>query len=253
MVKKYSKIICMVMIMSVCAMFLCACGEKKEENTQKESEKESQNLTTETTEVDTSVELQTDWVWELDVAKETAQLIVVAAEGNKAVISLHEKDENGIWKEILSTDGKIGENGIGKTQEGDRKTPIGAFKFIKAFGIKDNPGTKLDYLKVDNTHYWVDDVNSKYYNQFVSTSDVAKDWISAEHIVEATGSYNYVLATDYNIECTKGAGSAIFLHCLPTGGAGCVAVPEEVMKEIMLRVQEDCILIIDSTTEVYHY
>ena len=55
------------------------------------------------------------------------------------------------------------------------------------------------------------------------------DWDSAEHILKVGKSYNYVLATNYNESCIPGLGSAIFMHCQPTGGAGCVAVSEEAM------------------------
>ena len=38
-----------------------------------------------------------------------------------------------------------------------------------------NPGTALAYTQVDDSYYWVDDVNSVYYNQFVSTNEVVSD------------------------------------------------------------------------------
>ena len=111
----------------------------------------------------------------------------------------------------------------------------------------------MPYTKVDETYYWVDDVHSRYYNQFVTTNEVEKDWNSAEHIAAVGRTYNYVLATDYNIECVPGVGSAIFMHCTPTGGAGCIAVSESAMIEIMQNVKPECVLIIDSATEIYNY
>ena len=38
------------------------------------------------------------------------------------------------------------------------------------------PGTELSYTQVDDTYYWVDDVNSRYYNQFVTTKTTPKAW-----------------------------------------------------------------------------
>jgi len=220
------------------AFVLCACGRDKLETTDNSNE--------------STVE-QTDWVANISVAEETDQIIVVLAEDNYATVSLHEKDEDAIWREILSTQASIGKNGIGKTEEGDGKTPTGVYHFTFAFGIKENPGTKLEYVKVDDSYYWVDDSNSKYYNQFVSINDVEKDWDSAEHIISEEGSYNYVLATDYNAECKPGAGSAIFMHCTPTGGAGCIAISEESMIAFLERINPDCVLIIDDEINIYSY
>lgn len=197
---------------------------------------------------------QNDWVAELKLAEEHSQIIVVAAEGNEATVSFHERDEAGYWSEVLSARGYVGKNGIGKTKEGDRKSPTGAFGFTHAFGVQEDPGCGLDYLKVDNSYYWVDDSGSEYYNQFVTTKEVTCDWNSAEHITEVGAAYNYVLALDYNKECSPGLGSAIFLHCetgRPT--AGCVSVPEETMKSIVKKVKKDCVIIIDSESGVKNY
>ena len=57
------------------------------------------------------------------------------------------------WFEYLISEAHVGQNGLGKTQQGDRKTPIGAFKFNCYFGIADNPGTKLPYIKLNDSLY----------------------------------------------------------------------------------------------------
>ena len=45
----------------------------------------------------------------------------------------------------------------------------------------------------------------------------------------------------YNTEATvPGAGSAIFLHCGDGYTAGCLSVPTEDMKDLLLWVQADC-------------
>lgn len=188
-----------------------------------------------------------DWVSELEVGAEVNQMIVVSANGSRAKVSMHNKDENGEWIQLLETEGYVGRMGIGKTKEGEAKTPVGVFHFTDAFGINEDPGCDMPYLQVDDSYYWVDDSNSSYYNKFVTTKDVCCDWKSAEHIIGAGKVYNYVLALDYNSECVPGMGSAIFLHCengKPT--AGCVSVPEEIMIQIMQNVQEDCVILINS-------
>lgn len=229
--------ICMV---TALALSLSACGKETED-------------TKETTADTKSGE---DWVSDLEVADLADQLLIVAAgEGSNAVVSFHEKEEDGSWTEIVSTDGYIGKNGLGKSEEGDGKTPIGTYGFSIGFGIEEDPGCSIPYTQVDDTYYWVDDVDSEYYNQFVSTNDVTQDWNSAEHISEVVPEYNYALAIDYNIECTPGLGSGIFLHC--TGNteytAGCVAVPEDVLLQIMKDVNADCIIVIDYESEIENY
>lgn len=196
------------------------------------------------------------WLDELEVSTYTSQLIIVAVSKEEAVLSFYEKNEEGKWIEILSTPAVIGKNGIGKTKEGDMKTPVGEFHFTKAFGILESPEMKIDYIQVDENHYWVDDANSKYYNQFVTIKDVEPDWTSAEHICEYGELYHYVLATNYNEEGVAGLGSAVFLHCTSEKTkytAGCVAISEEDMLQIMKRVEEKCVLIIDTVGNINNY
>ena len=194
-----------------------------------------------------------DWVSGLNISKSAKQLILVQADGTYADVSMHYKDADGNWSQIVSTTGRVGKNGIGKTKEGDRKTPIGVYSFIKAFGNASDPGCAISYTHCDSSYYWVDDSDSRYYNQFVSSKNVKKDWKSAEYISRVGASYNYVLALNYNKENKKGAGSAIFLHCGTKSTAGCVAVPENVMKLIMKSVHKDCYIIIDYKSNIGKY
>lgn len=193
-------------------------------------------------------------IGELEVAQYTNQVIVVAVSDEGARLCMYERDA--AWELVLETEAIIGKNGLGKTKEGDGKTPVGVFLFVEAFGILDNPGAQMEYIKVDKSHYWVDDSDSNYYNQLVSTDEVMEDWMSAEHIVEYEECYHYVLATSYNIERVPGRGSAVFLHCTSDEAeatAGCIAVPEVYMRELMRRVESDCVLVIDREESVLGY
>lgn len=191
-----------------------------------------------------------EWVTKLDAAKDAKQLFVVAGyERSTAWISMHEKDENGKWKMIMTTPGFIGKEGLGKTKEGDAKTPVGTFHFTKAFGIADDPGCAMEYTKVSEDTYWSGDSNYQY-NQMVSINDypdLNKD--DSEHILDYQYEYQYCLNISYNEEGTAGKGSAIFLHCFgnskPRTG-GCVAIPEEQMYYVMQHVDPDCVVVIDS-------
>lgn len=211
----------------------------------------------------------TEKIAELEVAKYTNQVMVVAVSKDGAHLCLYERESNepamsrsvlkqGFenWKLVLETEAIIGKNGLGKTKEGDGKTPVGVFLFVQGFGLLENPGTKIPYVQVKEQHYWVDDSESSYYNKLVSVEEVEPDWSSAEHLIEFDERYQYVLATSYNIECISGRGSAVFLHCASSdakGTAGCIAVPEVYMREIIKRVEPQCVIIIDEVSNILKY
>ena len=197
-----------------------------------------------------------DWVGALDAAKDAQQLLIVAAlsaDATDAWISLHEKQSDGSWHMVMTTPGFIGKNGLGKTREGDAKTPVGVFHFNRAFGIADDPGCAIPYVKVDEDTYWSGDPREGYhYNELVSLRDLpGLDLESgdSEHIIEYIYHYQYCLNISYNEDGTPGLGSAIFLHCLgpvkPYTG-GCVAIPEDHMRYVMQKVDGGTAVVIDT-------
>ena len=199
-----------------------------------------------------TADLSPDWISSLEQAETAQQLFVVAGIGETtAYISMHEKDGNGIWHQVMTTPGYIGKYGLGKTKEGDAKTPVGTFEFNYAFGIAEDPGCAIEYHQVDENDYWSGDQRDGYhYNEMVDIRDLpdlSKD--DCEHIVDYTSEYQYCLNISYNSEGTPGLGSAIFLHCLgrikPYTG-GCVAIPQDKMILVMKNVSKDCIVVIDS-------
>lgn len=243
----FSILLALVMVTSTAA--LSGCG-----NTNQESEADTALKTTAFSTPRERLSLEAEdspeWVTKLDAAKDAKQLFVVAGyERSTAWISMHEKDENGNWKMLTSTPGFIGKEGLGKTKEGDAKTPVGTFHFNKAFGIADDPGCAIEYTKVNEDTYWSGDNNANY-NQMVSIKDFPNlNTEDSEHIVDYKYEYRYCLNISYNEEGTAGKGSAIFLHCLgdrkPRTG-GCVAIPEEQMYFVMRHVSPDCVVVIDS-------
>lgn len=72
------------------------------------------------------------------ILKVKNQIILAKCKENKATVVMVEK-RNHRWNKIMCAEGFIGENGIGKTIEGDKKTPKGLFKLGISFGIKENP------------------------------------------------------------------------------------------------------------------
>lgn len=198
------------------------------------------------------------WVDALREAKNTDQLLITAATGTLAVVSLHIRDCTGTWYETMNVQGAIGSKGLGKQKEGDKKTPVGIFRFTDAFGIREDPGSVIPYVRVDDSWWWVGDADSAHYNRFVSTRDTLRDWAdgTSEHIITFGSVYHYVLALNYNTERIPHAGSAIFLHCLRSPGsptAGCIAIPEENMVQVLRTVDKTCSVIIDSPDKIQNY
>ena len=196
------------------------------------------------------------WVGELEAAETSDQMLIVAAfdaTATDAWISLHEKQTDGTWHMVMTTPGFIGKNGLGKTKEGDAKTPVGVFHFNRAFGIADDPGSKIPYVKADSDTYWSSDPREGYhYNELVSLKDLPDlndNGGDSEHIVDYPYHYQYCLNISYNEEGTPGLGNAIFLHCFgpakPFSG-GCVAIPEDHMVYVMRNVDEKTAVVIDT-------
>ena len=193
-----------------------------------------------------------DWVQKLPQAKTAQQLFVVAGVGKTtAGVSMHEKDQDGNWCMVMTTPGFIGKEGLGKTKEGDGKTPVGTFRFNAAFGIAKDPGCALPYTQVDENIYWSGDERpGMKYNEMVDIRELPDlDTEASEHIIDYDPHYTYVMNIGYNEAGTPGLGSAIFLHCFgpakPYTG-GCVAIPTGKMRLVMQRVRLDCIVVIDS-------
>ena len=92
-----------------------------------------------------------EWITALPYAQDESitQLFVVAGFGTDkttATVSMHERDENGAWKQILSTPGYVGKRGLcpdAAHVEGCGQTPMGVYRFNKAFGIAPDPGCAI--------------------------------------------------------------------------------------------------------------
>jgi len=183
----------------------------------------------------------------LSCAGGASQIVLVEHKGgSKAELTIHEK-KHGVWEQLYSCTAYVGANGIGKTREGDKKTPSGTYNLTQPFGIKADPGAYSNYIQVTKNHYWCGTSGSEYYNQLVDTRKVNRARTSSdEFLINYKGYYNYCMFIDYNKEGTAGKGSCIFLHC--TGGksstAGCIAVPEKVMKNIICWAKPGCKIVI---------
>ena len=136
-------------------------------------------------------------------------------------------------KVLFTTDVYVGKNGLGKTGEGDGKTPLGTLHPLSAFGIKPNPGTTMPYIDVKPTTYACDE-NCEYYNKIIDTAETHHE-CKGEEMYSYQPQYNYGIATDFNKACVYPKGSAIFIHVkgTKTYTGGCIAFDEDCMVEIL--------------------
>ena len=186
------------------------------------------------------------WVADLEATKDAEQLIVVAGvDKTTAYITMHEKDANGKWQQIIATPGFIGLDGLGDANINDCYTPVGTFTIDKAFGLADDPGCQMEYTKVDENYYWSGDAREgKHFNELVNIKDVPDlDTENSEHIADFDYAYQYVLNMGYNAECEEEKGFAFFLHCFRvnrTYTGGCVGGPENIMKFVIQHIKPGC-------------
>ena len=138
----------------------------------------------------------------------------------------------------LKVTATIGKNGLTKDLiEGEMRTPIGEFDLGIAFGLHDRSEIVLDenipYFKIQNNHYWIDDINSKFYNQLIMIDK--EPIISGEHLIDfANEDYEYAIEIKVNPHNIIGKGSAIMLHCANGKYTyGCVGVQREDMIKLL--------------------
>ena len=137
----------------------------------------------------------------------------------------------------LKAEATIGKNGLSNDLvEGDMKTPIGEFDLGIAFGIhercKIDINEDIPYFKIHNNQYWIDDINSKFYNQLIMMDK--KPEISGEHLIDFADEYEYAIEIKVNPHNIIGKGSAIMLHCSKGDYTyGCVGISRENMIKLM--------------------
>nr|WSY52323.1 L,D-transpeptidase family protein [Streptomyces sp. NBC_00886] len=174
------------------------------------------------------------------------QVITVKASGSYATVTAWAKGSSG-WKAQFSTSAaRVGSNGVtdGATRkQGTYTTPSGTYTLTEGFGVQSS-GTSMPYHVVNNTDWWVEDPESKYYNSM--HGEVGADFPltesgdrGSEHLVNYPTQYAEALVINFNRwPATPGRGAGIFLHVNGSGAtAGCVSVPRATMDRIMSWVQ----------------
>ena len=124
--------------------------------------------------------------------------------------------------------------------EGDNKAPAGIFRLGPAFGYAPKSAArwiKLPYLRLTPQTEGIDDPRSRYYNQVVDRSKVAKvDWHSSEQMLRADNLYKWGIVVAHNPAAIPNAGSCIFLHVWKNSRSatvGCTAMPEQNLVDLL--------------------
>lgn len=171
-----------------------------------------------------------------------SQLITVKASGSSATVTAWAKGASG-WKAQFSTaSGRVGSNGVtdGATRrQSTYTTPTGTYTMTEGFGVEAG-GTAMPYTVVGSTHWWVQDPESKFYNQM--HTEAGADFPltesgerGSERLINYPTQYAKALVIDFNRwPAVPGRGAGIFLHVNGSGAtAGCVSVPRSTMDRIM--------------------
>ena len=201
----------------------------------------------------------------LDEITDSNQVVLVSADSWQSTVGtvqVFERNKNSWQATQKSVQAILGYGGLvpgNNRKQGTGKTPTGTYAFTSAFGIKSDPGTKLNYVKVDKNDAWT--YNPKFPSTYNIFQTANKDWASYGNYVEMLSTYrkqyNYVAVVDFNLppgKITQGAnginrtdqsantgqGGGIFLHVSNgTKTAGCVAIPENAMKAILEWIDPD--------------
>ena len=140
----------------------------------------------------------------------------------------------------------IGENGLTtKKVEGDKKTPIGTFKFHHLYYRKDRIDflqTNLKCIQIKKKMGWCDDVSiPKKYNKLINVNDNARH----EKLFRKDHKYDLLIPIKYNfIKTIPGKGSCIFIHLTknykPT--AGCIALGKKDFLVMLKLINKNSII-----------
>ncbi|MEU7024353.1 L,D-transpeptidase family protein [Streptomyces sp. NPDC046203] len=146
----------------------------------------------------------------------------------------------GRWVRAGSAPARFGAKGLAegaRRRQGTDTTPTGLFRLPYAFGTAPAPaGTAYRYVRVTERSWWCQDNASRAYNRWVEGLPRDCRAAEAEHLTAYRKQYAHALVVAFNYDRpVRGRGAGIFLHVNGHGAtAGCVSVPAEAMRRILL-------------------
>ncbi|MFJ8595968.1 L,D-transpeptidase [Streptomyces sp. NPDC093598] len=151
-----------------------------------------------------------------------------------------DRGPDGRWVKRGSVPARFGANGLAagaSRKQGTNTTPTGLYGLPYAFGIKAAPrGTAYTYRRVRQDSWWCQDDDSRSYNRWSEPRAADCRAAESEHLITFSAQYAHALVIGFNYERpVRGRGAGIFLHVNGRGPtAGCVSVPKEAMRRILV-------------------
>ena len=151
-----------------------------------------------------------------------------------------------LTRKFLSTSARIGRNGTvdgSKRKQGSGTTPRGTYTITETFGNGPAPYTSMPYHQVRKGDYWVEDNQSRHYNNLRNSAAGGFRWwlksgVNQSENLRAFGAqYRYVAVINFNRAPDKRVayrGAGIFLHVKNgRATAGCIAISATQMKQVL--------------------
>jgi L,D-peptidoglycan transpeptidase YkuD (ErfK/YbiS/YcfS/YnhG family) len=168
---------------------------------------------------------------EQDYDQSSDNIINVSLKSGQCILSYKDKSYKCV----------IGKNGLGKTAEGDNKTPVGIFDISEVFYRKDklsNLITKLPTIPIERGYAWCDVSASEDYNKFTLLSS-PRCRGTTENLYRDDNLYDIIVPIEYNKNGIPKKGSAIFLHVAREGyspTSGCVCMAKEDLVSLLSEI-----------------
>jgi L,D-peptidoglycan transpeptidase YkuD (ErfK/YbiS/YcfS/YnhG family) len=189
----------------------------------------------------------------LDQVPATSQqaIVVDPLHSSYARFTAWERTDAGWKQKFSSMRAMVGRNGIAvpdEKREGDGQTPSGVYPIGIAFGYASSFPTGLQYRQATVNDFWVDDMTSPQYNQWVAGKP---DATSFELMRRKDDLYKYGAVIEYNTNpIVPGHGSAIFIHIWRAPGkptSGCVALSPRSLQKLLgwLDARRDPVIILN--------
>lgn len=196
-----------------------------------------------------------------ELPKGSSQCVVGVADGwdsSHVTLSYFEK-KGGQWQQIGDEwKGRLGSKGLvwgrgihanpsGSTlkKEGDGRSPAGVFDLGGVWGSHKSvkKHAKMFYHQVTSRDLWVEDGNSKYYNQFITLDHEPKTaWEKKAQMVQNDYPHSLKMFIAHNAypNIVANGGSSIFFHIWRREGAaataGCTTMVEDKLRWLIATV-----------------
>ncbi|HEY4239138.1 MAG TPA: L,D-transpeptidase family protein [Kofleriaceae bacterium] len=129
-------------------------------------------------------------------------------------------------------------------EEGDGRSPAGAFRVNAAYGYA--AGKSLLPFTVSEGLECVDDEKSKNYGTILRRT-ATSDWHSSEQMRRKDALYTWVIDIAHNPKHQPGAGSCIFFHVWRRADSptvGCTAMAEPDMRRLLGALKPDAVYVL---------